>query len=76
MKEKRAKTVRNSVGRSARRRGPTCAVHVLGNPSLLRRNSGGRRHPLGRIDQEKHEDLPVTRSSGIIQAERLDLVLV
>ena len=52
-------------------------VHSLGNPlALLRHHVRGGKDLPCRIDQEKDENLAVTRFGGIVQAEWLDLVLV
>jgi len=55
----------------------TCAIRGLDNPlTLLGRHVRGRNDLLCRIDQEEDEYLPVAGPGGILQSERLDLVLV
>ena len=69
---------REDLDRKPRKgRACVCIVHGLGHPlALLRCNVRGGRDLLGGINQEKDKDFPVTRFCGILQVERLDLVLI
>ena len=54
-----------------------CISRSLGHPpALLRCNIRSGGNPLGRIDQKKDEDFPVTRFGWILQVEWLNLMLI
>ena len=65
------------IGKLRKTRVRTCATHGFDEPlALLGYHVRGGKDLLHRIDQEEDEDLAVTRFRGILQLERLDLVLI